>query len=310
MSEDSAPDKPRWMELLKKAGSASAFLYAAGFLSTRSWLNLLGVWSGPPLLDQTYLAEGAAFFVATAEKLLFPWTFMMVLGLLAITAARRAWEALLRRRRTGTSPPSSTRLAVPPWLASLGALAVLAALLKLIDALLLEPLREPQSILLVTPRPALCPPDKYQFCVAVVAVAALVWLSLWRGWVRLDRCRQVARWVALGLFAFAAFLLPMNFARTARPRLAPVAHLVRNGEKAAPARSVFLLLATDKELIVHDGESISTLDPKDVRAIEILCHASILGAPACPGGRGDARGSAALRGAGDGPATAEVNAGD
>ncbi|HEX7839738.1 MAG TPA: hypothetical protein VF469_19820, partial [Kofleriaceae bacterium] len=289
MSEGSAPEKPRWMELLKEAGSAGAFLYAAGFLSTRSWLNLLGVWSGPPLLDQTYLAEGAAFFVATAEKLLFPWTFLVVLALLAITAARRAWDAI-RRRPPGTAPPSSAQPKVPPWLASLGVLGVLAVLLKLVDALLLEPLREPQSILLVTPRPALCPPDEYQFCVAVVAVVAVVWLSLWRGWVRLDRCQQVVRWVAFGLFAFAAFLLPMNFARTARPRLAPVAHLVRDGEKATPAHPMFLLLATDKELIVYDGESISTLDPKDVRAIEILCHASILDAPACPSSRSDARG--------------------
>lgn len=309
MSEGSAPAKPRWMELLKEVGSASAFLYAAGFLSTRSWLNLLGVWSGPPLLDQTYLSEGAAFFVATAEKLLFPWMFSIVLALLAITTARRAWAAI-RRRPAGPAPPSSARFALPPWLASLGIFAILAVLLKLVDALLLEPLREPQSILMVTPRPTLTPPDQYQFCVAVVAVTALVWLSLWRGWVRLDRCQQVARWVAFGLFAFAAFLLPMNFARTARSRLAPVAHLVRKGEKPAPAHPVFLLLATDKELIVHDGESISTLDPKDVRAIEILCHASILGAPACPGGRGDARGAAALRDAGDGAATDEANAGD
>jgi hypothetical protein len=295
------------MELLKEAGSASAFLYAAGFLSTRSWLNLLGVWSGPPLLNQIYLADGAAFFVATVEKLLFPWTFVVVLALLAVTAARHVWEAI-RRRTSEKAPPSRAPLVVPPWFASLGALAVLAALLKLVDAQLLEPLREPQSILLVTPRPALCPPDEYQFCVAVVAVVALTWLSLWRGWVRLNRYQQAARWMTLGLLAFAAFLLPMNFARTARPRLAPVARLMRDGEKTAPARPVFLLLATDKELIVHDGESISTLDPKDVRAIEILCHASILGAPACPGSRGDTRGAAAPRAASGGGATAKNDA--
>lgn len=257
----------------------------------------------PPLLDQTYLAEGAAFFVATAEKLLFPWTFVVVLALLAVTAARRVGQAI-RRRFPDKAASSSVPHVVPPWLALLGALAALATLLKLVDAWLLEPLREPQSVLLVTPRPVLASPDRYQFCVAVVAVVALAWLSLRRRWVRLDRCQSVAQWAASGLLVFAAFLLPMNFARTARPRLAPVARLVHEAEKAVPVHPVFLLLTNDKELIVHDGESISTLDPKDVRVIETLCHASVLGAPACPGrrGDGDARGASAVRELGDGRA--------
>jgi hypothetical protein len=265
------------------------------------------VWTSPPLLDQTYLAEGAACFVATAEKLLFPWTFVVVLALLAVTAARRVWQAI-RRRVPAQAVASSVPRVVPPWLTLLGTLAVLAALLKLVNAGLLEPLREPQSILLVTPRPVLAAPEHYQFCVAVVAVVALAWLALWRRQVRLDRGHSVAQWAAAGLLGFAAFLLPMNFARTARPRLAPVARLVHEGDKAVPVHPVFLLLANDKELIVHDGESISTLDPKDVRVIEILCHASILGAPACPGrrGDGDARGASAVRALGDGRARNET----
>ena len=289
MTEDHEPHKPRWVELLKAASGITALLYAAGFLSMRSWLNLLGVWTGPPLVDQTYLAEGAAVFVTTAEKLLFPWLFVAVLALLVITAAKRARDAIRRRPANPGRSPSGRH--VPPWLASVGALAVLAVLLKVVDTRLLESLREPQSLLLVRPRPALAQPDEYQFCVAAVAAVALACLALWRGWVRLDRGQAVARWVLLGLLAFAAFLLPMNFARTARPRVAPVARLVATGDKAVPADLVFLLLTNDKELTVYDGESISTLDRKDVRAFEILCHASVLDAPACPGRGGDARGA-------------------
>src|SRR5712664_3802064 len=106
MSEDEEESgagaaKPWYLKVVKNAGALAAVLYVFGFLSIRSWLNLLGVWTALPVVSDTYVHEGGAFFVATLEKLIFPW------GLLALVVGALggvAFAALGRRKTTWAAP--------------------------------------------------------------------------------------------------------------------------------------------------------------------------------------------------------------
>jgi len=278
---DLSTAKPAWLELLTQTSAVGVLLYAAGFLSLRTWLNLLGVWTGPPVIDQIYLAEGAQFSVATAEKLLFPWLLVTILVSVFI------WLVLIAlggpRRRSLDADLRARFTRIPSWLAPLCALSVLAILALLIERVLLKPLETPQAILFATPRPSLAPPSDYQFCVGVVALAAVISVAVWKA-VRLQYVGVLTRWCALCLFAFAAFLLPMDFARIAKARVAPVADITVKPGESEPADHIpaaFLLLATDKELVVHDGRSIKTFDRARVLTLRVECHASLLADPSC-----------------------------
>lgn len=73
------------MSLFQKAKEilgAVGIVYAFGFLAFRSHLNSLGVWSGPPVMSETYLEVGAKFLIVSLGSLLRPVGTVAVLLIL------------------------------------------------------------------------------------------------------------------------------------------------------------------------------------------------------------------------------------
>jgi hypothetical protein len=81
----------------------------------------------------------------------------------------------------------------------------------------------------------------------------------------------------------------MNFARTAKSRYAPEARI----ETSAESECGFLLLTSEKELVIYNGSSIRTLQREEVTSIDIVSHRELPAIPRCgrssasDGGTGD-----------------------
>jgi hypothetical protein len=61
-------------------GTLTAVLYGAGFLATRAHLNMLGVWTGVPIVNEEYLYQGGLFFLNSIFSLASVIPFAVVLA--------------------------------------------------------------------------------------------------------------------------------------------------------------------------------------------------------------------------------------
>ncbi len=269
-------------EVLRAAGGAAAVMYALGFLRFRTRLNLLGVWTELPVLDQRYLSEAALLLVNSLETV-----FASPLGAMGLLAG----GLLVVRLRSARSVAIVERaLDSTGWVAIL--LVLLSAYAWFTAWLSLRRLST-IALLLDTSRPVLeNHPGEYVLLLALAVVTgAMCWTLAPLAKERAALTARVALTFLGGLLTLQVVLLPMNHAAMFLDQPYPVATVETNERER---HCIFLLSQSGGALVGYDGRAVVTFPESKIAYARIHQHVSIQAAPKCPAQPGPAAAPAAV----------------
>lgn len=252
---------------LKQLGSGAAAVYAIGFLVVRARLSTLGAWSGVPLVDANYLAEGAAFATVTL------WTVMRPIAWSTLLLMALGWLARGQAVRPRARVVFAKLQQATPFL-QLGATVCLVSTALLRTA----PLLYETDLLLDPGRPAtvgsLVPGHATGYGETVlwtIGAAALWW------WLRRKPLLPAPFHYCLALLfsTLIIVILPVAFSLRVRNRELPLAELTLASQNT-PSRGL-LLLETDRQLVFYQCHPprVRTVIREDVQNIDVLHHVPV-----------------------------------
>ena len=292
----SEPTREVWMRVpegLSKAAGYAVLLYVWGFFVVRARLHALGVPAGPvPVVDQSYLIQGGGFVVVSLE--LLARNLPILVTFVAIVAAGA--YCIHRVRRRLTSLPAAYRT----WKRELGPLVLTIALLAALGtAVAVSNAIVSSGSLLLPFQPAAfsdSPPRATSYAGALVlAVAGVLLLAEGFRTPALVVWPRLTLAVATCLAVLATCVVPMAFGAAIQPASYPVVR-VDAPEQDVSGKSVFLVFATEREVVVYTGSVLRLISAEKAKAIDVLCEARLATEPGCPGaGGGGSAGAAVAR---------------
>jgi hypothetical protein len=261
-------------EVLKQLGSFTAVFYAFGFLAVRARLNALGVWSHVPIVDVSYLTEGALFFLTTAFAFILPYgltiVFLSVLfwGVYRLLSLRK--PELIERSKEYLGR-ALVPLQVSALLVTFCLIVTYATpALGIVDLLIENGQRTVPKIMWASLTDVHSLTNVYGAIVSIAVASFLLFV-----WVK--RSNRVPKFymVAAGLaMVLMVLLLPLNYAVLLRVQDFPEAEISLKNERKS--RTVVLLQQAGDQLAVRGKDKTITIIPRaDVSRIRIKKNISL-----------------------------------
>lgn len=291
-------------------GALTAVLYGAGFLATRAHLNMLGVWTGVPILNEAYLYQGGLFFLNSIFSLASVIA-LVVSGLVVLYVLKIICSSILRglgklsERILGVERIKRLKTRITAWFARRSRsfssniprktlwLTLLTLILVFSVPVFYGRALSLQNLLFQTKEATKHIPGLARWFQQNLFEGRQEILGFYYGWL------IVGTWVtgfllgyvlqnkhpghkilqiALGaIFVTQILLLPLNYGILIRPTIYPRAYV---NTHETSGEEVWLLFETSEDLIVYQDnpqkKGIYTMKKSEVKGLRIMDHKNIL----------------------------------